>query len=256
MLASCRIDEGHEVSSTDFDVAYLQSRPWLNKLVLIVYKNPFTGEDVYEWLSGVIYGMQTGAFDWKDTLAAVLTTDLGFYELHNMQSMYHHPQRKTDVACHVDDPLTVSRSTADKEWFYSEIAKVFDTKGDKTLSPELPLDYLSMRISMNEAGDIRLDNEVKIKAYLKEKGMELCNPAKQPLQKDTLKTLYENKAAGKLQSREDLETTGKWMGEAQWLSQTTHPIILPALSPAAAFSVTPCAVSFFFASWFSMRFRV
>ena len=57
MLASCRIDEGHEVSSTDFDVAYLQSRPWLNKLVLIVYKNPFTGEDVYEWLSGVIYGM-------------------------------------------------------------------------------------------------------------------------------------------------------------------------------------------------------
>ena len=127
---------------------------------------------MYEWIRGVIYGMQTGAFDWKDTLAAVMTTDMGFYELQNMQSMYHHPDRKTDVACHVDDPLTITRSTADKVWFYSELAKVFDTKGDKTLSSHLALDYLSMRVSMNEAGDIRLDNQVKISTYLKEKAVD------------------------------------------------------------------------------------
>ena len=110
---------------------------------------------------------------WTHRSQLVLTNDLGFYELKNMQSMYHHPDRKTDVACHVDDPLTVTRSAADKKWFYDEITKLFDTKGVKTLSPVLPLDYLSMRISMSEAGDIRIDNQVKIKAYLKEKGMEL-----------------------------------------------------------------------------------
>lgn len=42
--------------------------------------------------------------------------------------------------------------------------------------------------------------------------------------------LYENLKAGKQQSEKDQELTGKYLGQAQWLAQTTHPTIAPAIS--------------------------
>ena len=58
MIASCDTKAGNQLSSGDFVVAYLQSHKFTSgKLVLIVYRNPFTGELVYEWLTGVIYGI-------------------------------------------------------------------------------------------------------------------------------------------------------------------------------------------------------
>ena len=41
-----------------------------------------------------------------------------------------------------------------------------------------------------------------------------------------------------MQSKADQELTGKWLGEAQWLSQTTHQVILPALSILSSIKTT------------------
>ena len=126
MVASCQTEQGDELSSTDFETAFLQSTKWEDKLVLIVYKDPFTGQLIYEWLSGVIYGMQTGAYDWKDTLSHYLTTEMGFVEASNMQSMYHHQEKQITISCHVDDPLALTRIKQHKEWFYDKLEKDWD----------------------------------------------------------------------------------------------------------------------------------
>ena len=65
VVASTDVEKGDEISSTDFDTAFLQSFKWKDgKLVLICYYDPFIKETVYEWIDGVIYGMQEGSRDW------------------------------------------------------------------------------------------------------------------------------------------------------------------------------------------------
>ena len=64
MIASTEVEDGHELFSDDFDCAFLQSMDYEDeRLVLIVYYDPFLKKDVYEWICGVIYGEQTGASD-------------------------------------------------------------------------------------------------------------------------------------------------------------------------------------------------
>ena len=230
IVASTDVEAGDELSSTDFDTAFLQAFRWQGKLMLIVYHDAFLGRDVYEWINGVIYGMQTGGADWKNTLAFTLATEMGFKEVKNMESMYHHPERKITVPCHVDDPLVKSRGTENREWFHNNINKLFDTKGSKLLSVGQPLDYLSMRISMNSNGDISLDNSIKIEAYLQELGLGQANPVKEPISKAIVKLVHSYRQDGEWESEEVREKIGHYLGEAQWLAQTTHPVICTAVS--------------------------
>ena len=231
MIASCDTKNGNQLSSGDFDVAYLQSNNFTSgQLVLIVYRNPFTGELHYEWLIGVIYGMQSGAYEWKDTLSSRLTGEMGFYEVRNMESMYHNPGTHTSISCHVDDPLVLTKNAEEKVTFWEELSKIFDIKGYNTLTEESALDYLSIKISMSSNLDIRLDNQTKIEGYLAEQGLTDCNPTKQPILKSTLEEIYKNKQADVRQSEEERSLTGKYLGQAEWLSQTTHPTIALAVS--------------------------
>jgi hypothetical protein len=243
MVASCQTEQGDELSSTDFETAFLQSTKWEDKLVLIVYKDPFTGQLIYEWLSGVIYGMQTGAYDWKDTLSHYLTTEMGFVEASNMQSMYHHQEKQITISCHVDDPLALTRIKQHKEWFYDKLEKDFDIKGNQTLTEANPLDYLSIRISLDSKGNIRLDNQAKIQIYLEEKGLTECNPTNVPIQKTLLQQIFANKKEGIKQDDDDQKLTEKYLGEAQWLAQTTHPTIATALSMISSVKNTEGALS-------------
>ena len=198
--------------------------------MLIKYHDPFMGEWVYEWIRGIIYGEQPGAATWKRTLCHRLTFNMGFKEVMNMESMYHHPEHKTDISCHVDDPLVKTVAAEKRVEFYKELNKHFQTKGVKVLSPEQALDYLSMRISMGADGSIRIDNEIKIDGYLRDKGMTGCNPVATPIDKNLVNKLYKSLLSGATQSQEDQDMTAKWLGEAQWLSQTTHPNIATAVS--------------------------
>lgn len=160
-----------------------------------------------------------------------------------MQSMYHHQEKKITISCHVDDPLALTRIKQHKEWFYSKLEKDFDTKGNQTLTEDNPLDYLSIRISLDSKGNISLDNQVKIQPYLQEKGLLDCNPTRVPLQKATLQQIYANKAVGLKQEEADQKLTEKYLGEAQWLAQTTHPTIAPAVSMLSSVKTTEGTLS-------------
>ena len=76
------------------------------------------GRNVYEWICGVIYGMQKGGAEWKNTLAYRLTTEMGFREVKNMESVYYQPEHKVTIPCHVDDPLVKSASSSGRIWFH------------------------------------------------------------------------------------------------------------------------------------------
>ena len=56
------------VSTTDYKVAYLQSpnRADPTTWLLVKYKEPQSGEWIYLWLMGDIYGGQTAGLTWKD----------------------------------------------------------------------------------------------------------------------------------------------------------------------------------------------
>ena len=235
VVASTKYKLGHKLSSSDFDVAFLQSFKWKDgKLVLISYYDAFLGHDVYEWISGVIYGMQEGGADWHNTLAYRLTTELGFKEVRNMESMYHHSEQQLTIPCHVDDPLIKSVTDEGMDWFHTNINRMFDTKGRKVLTIQMALDYLSIRISLDKLFNIRLDNEVKIQCYLQELGLADCNPGNEPITKSTVIELYEQEQAGNFEAVEDQEMVGHFLGAAQWLAATTTPVIATAVSLLAS----------------------
>ena len=161
VIASVETAKGDELSSSDFDTAFLQAAKWKDKkLVLIKYWDAFQDCWVYEWISGVIYGMQEGTADWKSTLSYTLTTKLGFKEVKNMESVYHHPVRNITIPCHVDDPLIKSRGKENRIWFHEQINELFDTKGCRLLTVEEALDYLSITIRLHASGAITLDNSI------------------------------------------------------------------------------------------------
>ena len=230
VVASVDVNKGDNLSATDFDTAFLQAQEWADdRLLLICYLDEFTGEWMYEWIDGVIYGMQEGSRDWKDTLCFRLVHDLGFKEVKNMQSVYYHTEKQITIPVHVDDPLVKARGTDSRDWFHTEINKIFDTKGVRILDISTTLDYLSMNISLTESGDIQLDNRPYIEKVLDEEGMSECNAAKEPLTKSTLDFIGENKRNGIKVDDETFKSNERILGKAQWLAQTTHPTIATAV---------------------------
>ena len=94
------------VSTTDYKVAYLQSpnRADPTTWLLVKYKDPKSGEWIYLWLMGDIYGGQTAGLTWKDHRTHVMVVQGGFEELYNMESAYYQPEHGVSVSVHVDDP--------------------------------------------------------------------------------------------------------------------------------------------------------
>ena len=230
-------------SSTDFDVAFLQSDG--DRVVLIVVKDPETGEDEYYWCEGAIYGMQDAAAEWSKTLRKYLE-EIGFKPTINIGSMYWHPERNIMLSCHVDDPFIVCRgkdkatSLENEEWIHTMLEKRFDTKGRQKLTPDNSLDYLSMRVSMDKSGKVYLDNEVKIDKWLKEANMENCKPSSVPLTHDILKEM------GQCKEFMDAEEKTKYksdLGKFQWIVETTHPMMATAVSIMASFGSNPPVVA-------------
>jgi hypothetical protein len=178
-----------------------------------------------------IYGMQEGSRDWQQTLAYIMTTHLGFKKIKNMESMYYNSEHKVTVPCHVDDPLVKARGSENTEWFHNEINKVLDTKGRRTLSAGgSGLDYLSINVTLTAEEDICLDNKTRIIATLKKMGLAQCNPVKEPITKPILKALSEADKNNLKCSEEEHSLAWTALGDAQWLSQTTHPVIATAVS--------------------------
>ena len=235
----------HRISSTDFDTAYLQT-PENGKMILIKRRCPFTGRWIYETCTGVIYGMQTGGCEWKGDITNKLTDKdknygFGFKELLNVSSVFYHAERDIIVSIHVDDPLIMTKSKEDEDWFHAKLRELYDVKEIKRLSVGNPIDYLSVKIQLHLDGSITLDNRDKICGFLEQQGMRDCKPVRRPLTKEDLMLMVNT-------SSEVLNTAGikKYkaiIGEANWLSQTTHPTLATATSILAGYSTAPTEAS-------------
>ena len=94
---------------------------------------------------------------WKETFVKVME-DLGFTEVKNAPSVFYHEERRITIANHVDDPLIQTFSIEDEEWILSSLEKAFKTNGRTYLTPSSDIDYLSVRLSLDEQGVARLDD--------------------------------------------------------------------------------------------------
>ena len=81
--------ETEEVCTIDFTTAYLQADGWpISEWILVRLKCPQTSEITWYWMTGPIYGLQTGGHDWHTTGRKYLTEAMGFHEGKNVHSTY------------------------------------------------------------------------------------------------------------------------------------------------------------------------
>ena len=216
-------------STCDLVTAYLQQEEWeQGSWMLVKWRDPFTNEWVFAWLRGETYGLQTAGSGWKKSLVNRMIMKGGFREIKNMENMYYHPERDIRTCIFVDDPLTSAPGEDNHEWFHKFMSEEFDIKGVDRLTPDTPVDYLSMKISMDPSGTIYLTNEDKIDLFLQESGFEDIEPTKYPpLTKAKLKTAYQqDEPLDEAEIKEFQQNRGR----VNWIAQTTHPVLSTASS--------------------------
>ena len=242
LLGTC--DPDHDVlSTTDFVTAYLQADGWEEDMwILVCLVDPRTGETLFYWLTGPVYGGQESGCDWGITRTDRICRKMGFIQSKNAPSIYFHPVRKIKVPVHVDDPFVISKQMSDTVWFHKELDKLFETKGPKILEAYVSIDYLSMRLTkviVEDGALLLLDNYNKIQEYLVEMGLEKCNSRDTPITTDLIRLLHNNatKPCSDLEKKE----TPKQLGKFNWLAETTHPSLKLTHSLLAGYASAPPA---------------
>ena len=104
----------------------------------------------------------------------------GFEELYNMESTYYHPDHGVAVSVHLDGPLVISPNIEASNKTHEFMDKHFDTNGTSILAVESPIDYLSMKITLMENGDITLTNRDNAMKFLEKAGQQDCLPTTKP----------------------------------------------------------------------------
>ena len=274
--------ETEEVCTIDFTTAYLQADGWKrSEWLLVRLKCPRTGEITWYWMTGPIYGLQTGGHDcqWYTTGRKYLTEVMGFAEGKNVPSTYaidtsglSNDERAATTAeqigdttdpadrpltlsytkqirlsMHVDDPMIIFKKSPEgqqaKAWFFKMVNKRFTVKEVHELTPTTPIDYCSLRIQLLQSGDLTLDNEVYVDKILEAAGMTDCNVSKGPLSKDLLKIAAEEQKQGILLDAEGKALHEKYVGEFVWLASTTHAPIATTVSILGSFNGKPTPTS-------------
>ena len=82
-------------------------------------------------------------------------------------------------------------SNARKRVFFETLSKRFTIKQTQKLTRESPIDYCSIRVTLNDQGEIKLDNQAYIDKLVTEAGMTDCNTTKNPISKEMLKRAAE-----------------------------------------------------------------
>jgi hypothetical protein len=238
LLIAAADGRAHIISTTDFDVAYLQAenRADEDTWLLIKYRDPKTGEWVYVWLMGCIYGEQQAGKSWKDSLCHKMVMVGGFKEVLNMENMYYHPIWRVAVAIHVDDPIVFSRDEMGYTKTHDFLDQNFDTKGRQRLTQDHSIDYLSMELTLTPEYDITLTNRAKCLKLLEDAGMQDILPTTMPpMTKATLKAaLADDEPLTPAQNSVRLADNGRF----GWLSQTTHIGLAVATSIAQGLKPT------------------
>ena len=107
------------------------------------------------------------------------------------------------------------------------------------MTRESPIDYCSIRVTLNDQGEIKLDNQAYIDKLVSEAGMTDCNTVKSPISKEMLKRAAEEQHDDILLADDEKTKFQSHAGDFQWLAQTTHPCIATATSILSTFCAKP-----------------
>ena len=155
------------------------------------------------------------------------------------------------ISIHVDEPwirankrFNANGDPVPKEeselWeIYSLLKSQFQVKELQILSQEVSIDYLSMRVSMDQNLNIRIDNDDKVTKLLASTGMADCNPVKVPLTKHNVQDMYDGKVAEDWDDEAGKKVQMSETGSFNWLACTTHPNIAAATSIMAGWNKAP-----------------
>ena len=137
------------VSLKDISTAFLQSTPYPEgQWKYCKYRCNITGEWKYYRQISSIYGEKSAPMRWQNTLFPWLEA-LGFEPGKNEKSIFYLPERDLTILVYVDDCLAVGEEE-DIKWFWKLLGDRFECKDEEWLTPNTPLDYLGMEISIDE----------------------------------------------------------------------------------------------------------
>ena len=222
------------ISLRDISTAFLQSTPYPEgQWKYCKYKCNITGEWKYYRQISSIYGEKSAPMRWQNTLFPWLEA-LGFEAGKNEKSIFYMADRDLTILVYVDDCLAVGEEE-DITWFWKLLGKRFECKDEEWLTPDTPLDYLGMEIS--------LDSEylwIGMNDYI-EKMVKSLNI--QVLPEGRCKTPI-NKAINEDGTSTPLNPTERHdflcaLGMTGWLNQTARPDIALAQSRIAQHCANP-----------------
>ena len=244
------------VSSADLVTAYLQAKGFVNAsdFIWIRFWHPIYGIWIYKKLSGYIYGCIEAGQVWGRTFADWMVNALGFTECKNNGSVYVLDFEgdtmqlaagadqsvltgKIIVSTYVDDPIIVCDNEGLETWFHQMLEDRFDVKFHSFLTPATPLEYCGARLTLTNDGCIKIDNKKFIEGMLEERGLQDCNPSKNPITKPIMKQLNEN--ADKKLDAAASTVFRSGLGQIHWLASTTHPKLSTAHSMLARYTANP-----------------
>ena len=144
------------------------------------------------------------------------------------------------VATWVDDCICRG-SEADTEWFYREMAKRFDVKDPSYLTPESPLVFvgMDMTVKSTEVGLVYgLNQNGSVRAFLDEHGVSYNTGVKCPL--PDVRSLYEQ---SEFLSEEAASEYRSMIGTLNYFAIATRYDIAHAVSILSQFSANPTVSS-------------
>ena len=230
---------GHtHVSSADLITAYLQANGFkVGETLVIKFFHPIEKRWIYKRLSGFIYGCITAGAAWQVTFREWMIS-MGFTESMNATSVYSHPRGVT-VSCFVDDPIIFSVDKESEDWYHKALSDRFDVKHHTYLKTGLPITYCGTQLSLNDQGELKMDNESQVGKMLEEAGLTGCNPVRVPVTRGTLERLHQSKLNSEFLGPNDSTLYRSGLGQIHWLVATTHPKLSVAHSMLAKYSANP-----------------
>ena len=215
------------LATVDVSQAYLQGDDRFAGYVK--FKHPLTGEPIIIYLRCPIYGSDVAAKHWYNSQRKQLLR-MGFVQgfcpgspapnmddehlrapCTNCPCLFYHPGRDIRILVYVDDVL-VDGHRVDLDWFFKEYQKRFQTTPVNWLTPDTPIDFCGIIISMDDTM-LYMDMSTYISSAKRMLGIDAFPKTRLPLRAD-ITNLEPLPAA-------DHGTFLSMLGISHWLASTT-----------------------------------
>ena len=135
--------------------------------------------------------------------------------------------------------MAESMKIEDEVWGLIE-AK-FDMKGERRrLSRDQSGDFLSTRISVtNDGKRVQIDNDYKIRTILEKWGATEFKPKKVPYTRHHLSQMMKDNEEGKWLDAQGTEQHRAFVGDVNWIAQTTDPMLATYVSIIGKYNKQP-----------------